>query len=308
MRLSSIVAPLACLAGLVNAALTTIEYDLMFPRNNVSYAPGPYLPIVFAVKNYNPAFEPSFLLRSERRDGSPYTMVQFGGNVWGEPAANDTAFLYTFFDVAIYNFTEEGTRPINFWISWTSCGDGPNGHGDSDSDTTYNHSSTASVLFRTDKGGQPINLLSSKDTQCPGLPGIRISLDDTIKPVVDPSTATVGIHECMTIMNVDVEGSDVVTDACTAKLPAALVEEVSWSLSMAECLDVPSCSATAVLTPPSKTATGSAAATHTGSTTAPAAAATTTGTDPAKNAGERVAMVGTAGLAVAFSVFGLLLA
>lgn len=142
--------------------------------------------------------------------------------------------------------------------------------------------------------------------------GRRITLDDTIKPVVDPSTDTVGVHECMTIMNVDVEGSDVVTDACTAKLPADLVEEVSWALGMAECLDVPSCSATAVLTPPSKTATGSSAATHTGSTTAPAAAATTTGattgTDPAKNAGERVAMVGTAGLAVAFSVFGLLLA
>ncbi len=314
MYFFSLVAPLACLSAVANAALTTVEYDLVFPRDNVSYAPTPYLPMVFAVKNYNPAFDPFIFLGSEYPNGTASRISLFAsGRVWGNPAKNDAAFVYALFNVIEAGFKQDGTQPLDFWIGWTSCSDGPNAHGGSDSDTKFKESSRASIRFRADKGGQAVNLLSTKDTKCPARPGIRIALDDTAKPVVDPSTGSSGFHWCITIMDVETEGSDVVSDACTVDLPTELVDEIASKLSLAACDDDPSCRATATAFQPSKTATAAAGATHTGSTTQPAAATTTTSgpakaSDPAKNAGDRLTMARRAGLAVWLGMFGLLLA
>ena len=313
MRLSSIVAPLACLGALVDAALTTVEFDLVFPRNNVSYAPTSSLPIIFAVKNSHlmANFSPSFFPQVQLPDGSFSSMPMFSVRTWGDPASNETIFLYNLVYVADYGFTKEGSWPINFFMGWTTCAVGPNGGGDGDSDTAFAHSSTTSILFRTAKAGQAVNLLSSRDTECPGLPGFRLTIDDKPKTVVDPSTNTVGIHQCLTVMPMGTDGAEVVSDPCTAKIPAGLVEELSSVLSIDyPCPNPQHCSSASATTAtkgvqPSANAATTATHTHT-STTQPAAA--TTASDPPKNAAERWATAGTAWLAVTFGVFGLLLA
>lgn len=307
MRLPSILASLACFRASVEAALTTIEFDLVFPRNNVSYAPTPRLPIIFAVKNsrLGQNFSPSFFVQGQLPDRSFSTIAMFGGRRWGDSASNETSFIYTTLDVAGFGFMEEGSRPLRFFINWMTCAVGPNGGGDGDSDTASGQSSFASILFHTDEGGQAINLLSSNDTVCHGQPGFRLTVDDEIKTVVDPSTATMGVHQCLTVMHIDPPGSEVVSDPCSAKVPTGLVEEISSALARYRCENPAYCASLSSTTASGVQPSTTAAATHT-RTAQPAA--TTTASDPSKNAAKRLAMAGSAGLAVTLSVLGLLLA
>jgi hypothetical protein len=322
MRLSSIVVPLACLGAVVNAALGTVEFNLVFPRDDVAYAPVPRLPIIFSVTNTQAAqhMKVSFLIQTERPNGETITMAPIGGLTWGNWAANETGFLYSLIDVETYNFTKEGSRPLKFFASWMTCADGPNGHGESDSDTGHNFSSTASIHFRTANDGQAVNLLDSRDTECPkaGLPGVRIAVDDTVKPVVDSSTDSVGLGKCVTVFTPAHDGSDVFSAPCSdkLKLPAGLVKQVSLSLEAIACVNIHNCPAISSLQALGTQTSTSAAASGTGTTTttptgaAQPAAATTTGASdpPKKNAAVRLAVGGTACLAAVFGVFGLLLA
>ncbi|KAG7294608.1 hypothetical protein NEMBOFW57_004684 [Staphylotrichum longicolle] len=314
MRLSSIAALAACFAVRVDAALTTVEFDLMFPRANVSYTPTTYMPIIFAVKNPQPAkyMRPVLAVEVSYPNGTIHSLPYISSeDAWGNAAANETTFYYTIFEGESYGFNGEGSWPLKFHVSWMTCAEGPNGGGEGDSDTGHRGTASHSMLFRTARDGQAISLLSAgADTECHGLPGFRITTDDTVRPVVDPSTATAGIHQCVTAA-----GSELVSDSsCSVKLPAGLVEEVSLSLSAAACADPYNCPArTSLVALASQTSTRTAAATHTGTTGQPAAATTavttTAASDPAKNAAERRTMAGMEGrLAAAFGVFGLLLA
>lgn len=314
MRLSSIAALVACFAARVDAALTTVEFDLMFPRANVSYTPTTHMPIIFAVKNPQPAkyMRPVLAVEVSYPNGTIHSLPYISSDqALGNAAANETTFYYTIFEGESYGFNGEGSWPLKFRVSWMTCAEGPNGGGESDSDTGHRGTSSHSMLFRTARDGQAVNLLSAgDDTECHRLPGFRITIDDTVRPVVDPSTATAGIHQCVTAA-----GSELVSDSsCSVKLPAGLVEEVSLRLSAAACADLSNCPArTSLVALASQTSTRTAAATHTGTTGQPAAATTavtttTAASDPAKNAAERRGMAGMAGLAPALGLFGLLLA
>ena len=323
MRLSSIMAPLACLGALVDAALTTVEFDLVFPRDNVSYAPTVWMPFVFSVKNSQLAqyMDVTFLAQTQRPDGNFSTIAMLLGHTWAPSASSEYSFFWSVVNVEDYGFSKEGSWPLRFFANWITCSDGPNGHGDGDSDTGHNVSSPASILFRTDKSGQAIHLLSTSDTDCVARPGFRLKVDDKVKPVVDPSTDTKGFHQCVTVMNVDTPGSDLVTAPCSIQIPALLMEEIFYALESASCTDFDNCPAASkymsiaakTQTSTTATATHTSAAQSAATTTAAAATTTTTTTttaasDPPKNAAERVAMAGTAWLAAAVGVLGLLLA
>ena len=325
MRLSSIVAPLACLGAVVNAALTTVEFDLVFPRDNVSYAPTAHLPVIFAAKNsllaQYMAF--SFAVQTRAADGNFHTISHVVPGSWGDSASNETTFFWGQIDVAEFGFTRAGSWPLRFLANWESCSDGPRG---SDiSENGFNQSSPASILFRTAKGGQPVSLLDTTDTTCETRPGFRITVDEKTETVPNPSWPSAyanGTHQCVKVMPISPPGSDLVAAPCSAKVPADLVQFADLVLTEStDCTSNSPCPAASTLasimaTRLATTATVShastalsaatTAATTAGTTTT--ASTTTAASDPSKNAAERLAMAGTAWLAAAFGVFGFLLA
>ena len=325
MRLSSIVAPLACLGALVNAALTTVEFDLVFPRDNVTYAPTTHLPIIFAAKNSQLVqnMEFSFVVQTQHSDGKFYTLVTVFPASWGDSASNETIFFFIVVDVEDLGFDKEGSRPLRVLANWNSCSDGP--RGTDLSATGFNQSSPATILFRTAKSGQALNLIDTTDAQCEKVPGFRLAVDDQTKTVPNPTrpgSDANGTHQCVTVMPISPAGSDLVADPCSVKVPADLVEVISLWLDSTACAYngpcPPASTMMSIISANIMTKTASAAHSSTAqpaattaattTTTAAAAATTAAASDPPKNAAGRLAMAGTAWLAAAFGVVVLQLA
>jgi hypothetical protein len=292
MRLSSFVAPLACLAAVADAALTTVEFDLVYPRDNTSYAPTPKMPVIFAVKNPVVAREmyPYLWVKVQGADGHIGNQIAISnGTWWGDWKANETSFVYSYLD----GFVEEGGRALFFGLYWNRCGVQRNGSLNGDIST--NSSATTSFLFEIAKGGQPVDLLAVdySPAKCGLGAGHLLTVDDELKPLSAAASARFGASQCLVVPPLASELLDDLTfGQCDIRFPAAFAANISATLNQTACGNSTACPSAA---------TG-ATATNTPQTSSTVAA------DPSKNAADRLAMAGTACLTAAFGVFGFLLA
>jgi len=144
----SLVGWMACLAAVVNAA-GVLEIDVVFPRNNGTYAPSKFFPIVFALQNGNLAKHLAPAIYSFIRNGSNLE------STFGQSSRDLTYANYSSEPYFVWNLEDidaEGRYQLLATAAWQSC----NVSGDQVSigggDINFG------VTFIIKKGGQEVDL------------------------------------------------------------------------------------------------------------------------------------------------------
>ena len=270
MRLFSFLASLACLGDIAKAA-GKVEFDLVYPRDNQSYAPTAHMPVVFAVQNPRLAqqiypyiaFRVQSLADPSDGPGTTYNLTRQLNWANVNLTSNEPYFVYTF----VNDFSKENKWAIWWSMNWTSCEQDHDGvfHGE----ITTNLSTTTFISVITKNDAQPVDLIAANDQPCHKLPAYAIdNISDESLQVADPSK-----HGMKTCVVVPAEGAQLPTrEFCSVKFNAAIATNVSADLKLCG-----------------------------GSANCPSEPSTT-------NAAQRLAGAGAMCLAVAFGAFGMVLA
>ncbi len=202
MRLLPVLASLASMACLTTAAsiTNTVEFDLVYPRDNQSYHPTPHMPVVFAIQNPKLAqnLHPYITFRVQSTTdasagkGTTYNLTKELTWATADTAKNTPYFVYTFVDA----FAKEGGWTIWWNVYWTSCKTDRAGefHGE----TTTNKTATTSILLKTSiKNGQAVDLLATNDLPCGALPAFV--LDDVDDELLEVTGAKSGFKSCVKV-------------------------------------------------------------------------------------------------------------
>ncbi len=157
----SFVASLACL-GVVDAA-DMLEVDLLFPRDNETYAPMERFPIVFGLRNaelgqyLQPTLDVALQNSTSEfwEDRSGIESMSSSVLTRADWSSHEPYFASMFVNA----FTTETTWSLYWTVSWTRCkadGDGVfRGH------TTWNESTRFLINFTIKNGGQAVDLVAA---------------------------------------------------------------------------------------------------------------------------------------------------
>ncbi|KAK3898304.1 hypothetical protein C8A05DRAFT_38105 [Staphylotrichum tortipilum] len=133
-----------------------MEVDLVFPQDGQSYAPTPYMPVVFALRNHKLA---------QYTDPANWTN-------------NDPYFVYTLHD----QFAQPGLYNINLDLWWYRCQLSAEGEFYRYKAETHCDCQGASVVFSTKKDGKAIDLTAPVGEQY-ACSGQALIVDDHPRPL-----------------------------------------------------------------------------------------------------------------------------
>ncbi len=207
--------------GAVNAAASdssgVVEVDLVFPRND-TYAPTPYVPIVFGFQNTELA--PLLNLSIELRvwnitNGSRVDQGSFGDNYddlrWTNTSSTDPLLIYRHYD----QLNTEGIWRLVWTLTWSNCTLEPYWTGTNL--TGYMQSS--GITFTTRKSAQDIDLVTAtEDQNCTEDQGIAFKIMNT-------EEAFDGGGRCAAVANYTVT-----PNPCRVKIDSAAASNISASL------------------------------------------------------------------------------
>jgi hypothetical protein len=208
--------------GVVNAAasdfLGVVEVDLVFPRND-TYAPAPYVPIVFGFQNTELA--PLLNLDIELHvwnitNGSVVDQGSFGDSYhdlgWRmNTSSTDPLLVYRHYD----HFNTEGIWRLVWTLTWSNCTLEPYWTGTNL--TGYMQSS--GITFTTRKSAQDIDLVTAtEDQNCTEDQGIAFKIMNT-------EEAFDGGGRCAAVANYTVT-----PNPCRVKIDPAAASNISASL------------------------------------------------------------------------------
>ncbi|KAI4706267.1 hypothetical protein J4E89_009001 [Alternaria sp. Ai002NY15] len=224
------------LLGAVDAAASetsgVVEVDLVFPRND-TYAPAPYVPIVFAVRNPELATLLGLHLSFQVwniTNGSIVDEGSFGDHYrdgtlnWTDTSSSDPELVYR-------HYTElniEGKWMLNWFLRWSNCTYDPL------REIHYRDSQGqrfgSGIKFTTKKTAQGIDLVdATKDQSCPGDQGIAVNVVDTTKV----TGGSYGVGEQCAIL----DNSTVTPTPCQVKIDAASATSMAVALTASLCSD-----------------------------------------------------------------------
>jgi hypothetical protein len=201
--------------------LGVVEVDVVFPRND-TYAPTPYLPIVFGFQNTELASLLKFRIELHIwniTNGSIVDEGSFGDyhkyQDWGNTYSTDPFLIYNHYD----NFNTEGTWLLLWSLTCSNCTDVNPWEG------TYFHGSmeqSSTITFTTKKSAQEIDLVAAtKDENCSEDQGIAINITETIE-----APAAGGEKISAALVN-----STATPNPCRVKIDSAFATNMSVSLA-----------------------------------------------------------------------------
>ncbi|KAG7289906.1 hypothetical protein NEMBOFW57_006283 [Staphylotrichum longicolle] len=290
MRLISFVTSLACLGTLASAA-SKVEFDLVFPRDNQSYAPTPYMPVIFAVTNPERAMRLypylEFRVNQSVVGGTPYNLSRQMN--WGavDPTSNKPHFIYTFVD----NFAAEGDWTLWWHITWRGCGKGRDGVFDG---TLTKNQSTTGILFETRNDGQAVDLLAANNQRCLMSTQVVDGVPDESLTITDQALLKSGISTCLMVPP-ESDGRFGPSDFCNIKFDDAIAANVSADLNKL-CAGTGNCPKPSTHVPAASTTTATQPTADNTAQSSPS---------PSTNSAQRLA--GTGAVAVALGAFTFLL-
>lgn len=276
----SLMASLACLGALADVVepvgiASVLEVELVFPRNE-TYAPTPWMPVVFALRNaelarhlnpfisydsYSTPLTPngSWIDRS-KSPGSTHTVR------WLNLSDHEPYFVYKF-----HNFATEGTWNLSWTVSWQSC----DAHDFGAHRPGAFNSSASSVAFTIRDDGPPVDLVAAtaNDKTCSEEFGVAINVGNITNEVPYGARSDAG-------------------DTCVERAPSSPTPTPSPCLVKIDSAAVASISAAWTDLYCEKRRFNPAAECP----------------PPSDNASQRLAVAGAACLAVAFGAFGFILA
>ena len=227
-------ASLACL-DVIDAA-DMLEIDLLFPRDNETYAPTELMPIVFGLRNA----ELGQYLQPELDVGVHNSTSSFY-NHWGVELASTKALTWAnwsshepyFASIFAPGFTTETTWTLYWTVSWTSCkadGDGVfRGH------TKRNESTGFVIKFTIKNGGQAVDLAAATaNGKACASDGFAIGVTDKFVNV----TNLLGLGEGPNLETCVAMASSTPTptaDPCRVTIDSTAAASISAELSLASC-------------------------------------------------------------------------
>jgi hypothetical protein len=238
MRLSSqavwsLAGSLAWLGAAVNAATDNVmEVDLVFPRPAESYAPTPYMPVVFALRNPKLAqyTDPYIDVRVSNvsKDGQWWKYVQRldGAN----QTSDESYFVYTLLDT----FAHAGHWNIAFNLQWYSCHLNPAGVFSGYKDERCVCQYSAAVEFFTKEGGKAIDLATNatNDIACAGeavsVGNTPMQLNETWVPQQGTSS------QCVLVSSIAAQALND-TKSCPVKIDSATAAAISANVTATTC-------------------------------------------------------------------------
>ena len=184
----AMVASLACLGAVVDAAGGVLEVDLVFPRNETYAPPTDSIPVVFAFQNAAFAqylnHKISYTVRNQS-DLAGNPILSFNHDLrWANWSSHEPYLVAAFHEI----LKTEGRWRLTWSVNWQSCEEDSfpalgSGRGLIGNDSTW------SVDFAVEKGAQTVDLVAAtaNDKTCPAELGVAINV--TGKTVKVPSSA-----------------------------------------------------------------------------------------------------------------------
>jgi hypothetical protein len=221
----SLVGSLACFGAVANAA-GVLEIDVVFPRNNETYAPTDKFPIVFALQNAELAkhLEPS--IESFIWNG-PDLRSAFGQHVHNLANANVSSEPYF-----VYRYVKadtEGPHMLFASASWRSCDES------GDQVAFLGNSTNFGVYFAIKKGGQDVDLVAAtaNDKTCSVEDGVAIDVTDKTREVAGSREQPAGT--CAVLAS---SSPTPIPNPCRVKIDTAAAASMSAVLHAALCKGV----------------------------------------------------------------------
>ncbi|KAL2127502.1 hypothetical protein VTI74DRAFT_10625 [Chaetomium olivicolor] len=221
----SLVGSLACLGAVANAA-GVLEIDVVFPRNNETYAPTDKFPIVFALQNAELAkhLEPS--IDSFIRNG-PNLGSSFGHHIHKLANANFSSEPYF-----VYRYVKaetEGPHMLFASASWRSCDES------GDQVAFLGNSTNFGVDFTIKKGGQDVDLVAAtaNDKTCSAEDGVAINVTDNTREV--PASRDLPAGTCAVLAS---SSPTATANPCRVKIDTAAAASMSAVLHAGLCKGV----------------------------------------------------------------------
>jgi hypothetical protein len=219
--------------GAVDAATSdtsgVVEVDLVFPRND-TYAPGPYVPIVFAVQNPKLAALLELEIDFQVLNATNGSIVDQGsfGDYWKTEDFNSTntsssspELLYRHYE----KLNTEGKWILLWTVYWRNCTDGSR---ERETDLNYN-TQNLPIIFTTKKSAQEIDLVDvTKDDNCSLNQGMAFNITGT-KEVTGPPD--IG-EQCAVLGN-----TTVTPTPCAVKIDSTAASSMSAALTASLCSD-----------------------------------------------------------------------
>ncbi|RYO77552.1 hypothetical protein DL766_010124 [Monosporascus sp. MC13-8B] len=218
----SLVGSLAYLGAVVNAA-GVLEIDVVFPRNNETYAPTDKFPIVFALQNAELAKHLKPFINSFVRNGSNLEST-FGHSHMDLAYANYSSEPY--FVYHHLNIDTEGPHELFSTAAWQSCDESGDQVGILGNTTNF------SVLFTIKRGGQKVDLVAAtaNDKTCSAKDGVAINVTDQTREV--PASWDRPAGTCAVLAS---SSPTPTVNPCRVKIDTAVAASMSASLHAALC-------------------------------------------------------------------------
>jgi len=210
---------LAYFGAVVNGA-GVLEFDVIFPRTNETYAPSDRFPIVFALQNAELAKHIPISIQSLVRQGADFRSAT-GDSLRHlnptSPPANPTLFQV--------NLTTEEPHELFGTVYWAGCDESSNPIAFSSNTTNF------SVYFTIKKGGQEANLVTATE-KCAARDGVAITVTDQTHEVPErPSWQGQPFGTCAVL----VSSPTPTINPCRFKIDTAAAESMSAVIHAAMC-------------------------------------------------------------------------
>ncbi|KAK4148753.1 hypothetical protein C8A00DRAFT_19471 [Chaetomidium leptoderma] len=232
----SLVASLAFLGGAIVDAAGVLEIDMVFPRDNQTYEPTPYMPIVFALRNaelaqyLRPSISARLLNLSASRADVGHGVMTYPPLEWANFSSQEPYFTYEFQGS---RFATEGNWSIFWDVAWGSCKEDEDGvfRGD----VVYNHSSTYRINIDIKNGGQVADLVAAtaNGNSCFN-DGVAINVTDQLVNVTNLRHSNPGppFETCVVVAS---STPTPTPDPCLVKIDSAVAASISASLTAKLC-------------------------------------------------------------------------
>jgi hypothetical protein len=205
-----------------------VEVDIVFPRND-TYAPSPWMPIVFGIQNTKLAplldIEISFNIWNLTNGSATDEEGNFnkGGfhsshddPRWVNMSSADPYLSYRHYD----QFNTEGSWLLVWTVYWSNCTD----HSPSSGKRGFVNAQTSNIAFTTKKSAQGIDLVTATNNKdCSEDRGMTFNIADTYE-------AHTGSETCAAMAN-----STVTPSPCRVKIDDAAASSISESLTERLC-------------------------------------------------------------------------
>lgn len=216
----SLVAVSAYLGAIGNAADDVLDIGIVFPRQNVTYAPQERFPIVFALQNAELAKHLQPLIEIYVWDANN-TMLNWKEDLVWANYSTEPYLVYAFPD-----FETESPFKLRWTASWRKCDKGRDVFGDEEVIITWNNTRKFWLDFNLKQGAQKADLVAATAKEETCSPGFGVALNVTDETHDVPELSSLESYYSGTCAVVASSSPTLTSNPCKVNIDKATVESM----------------------------------------------------------------------------------